>query len=160
MTGTGNNLNGLRLVAVFEALKGALVLLVGCGLLAFIHKDLHDAAEQLVRALHFNPARHYPRVFIDATANISNTELWVLSLSAFLYSAVRFAEAYGLWLKLQWAEWFGLLSGGIYIPVEMYEVARELTWARVAVLTVNTLIVLYLAYILLRSRGSHRRRDD
>jgi len=160
MIWNGKELKGLRLVAVFEALKGALVLLVGCGLLALIHKDLHEAAEQLVRVMHFNPARHYPRVFIDAADQLNNAKLWVVALSAFLYSAVRFAEAYGLWHKRQWAEWFGLMSGGIYIPMEMYEVARDQTWPRITILTVNVVVVVYLAYAIYRSRGTRRRWND
>ena len=39
---------GLHVVAIFEATKGLLVLVTGFGLLSFLHKDLHMAAEQLV----------------------------------------------------------------------------------------------------------------
>ena len=35
---------GLRVVAVFEGAKGGLVLLTGLGVLAFTHRDLHNAA--------------------------------------------------------------------------------------------------------------------
>ena len=47
---------GLRVVAVFEGAKGGLVLTTGFGLLAFIHRGLHGAAEELVRHLDLNPA--------------------------------------------------------------------------------------------------------
>ncbi len=139
---------GLRIVAIFEAAKGLLVLLVGCGLLAFIHRDLHYAAEQLVRHSHLNPASRYPQIFIDLASNVSDVQLWVMALSAALYSFVRFAEAYGLWHQRQWAEWFGLLTGGMYIPIELFELIRRITWPRVTVLSVNAAIVAYLAYIL------------
>ena len=143
---------GLRVVSVFEAAKGLLVLLTGCGLLAFIHQDLHLAAEQLVRHMHLNPASHYPRIFIDLADHVSDGQLWVMALSAMLYSVVRFVEAYGLWLQKQWAEWFAVLTGGMYIPVELFEVIRKTTWPRVTVLSVNVGIVAYLAYILYQSR--------
>lgn len=143
---------GLRIVAGFEAMKGMLVLLAGCGLLSYIHKDLHLAAVQLVRVLHFNPAKHYPSIFIDAADRVTSLQLWMLALSALLYSIVRFVEAYGLWTHQQWAEWFGLLSGAMYIPIEVFEVSRELTWPRVTVLLVNVGVVSYLADILAKSR--------
>src|SRR2546421_9699862 len=38
---------GVRVVALFEALKGALVLIAGFGLLALVHRDLEDLAERL-----------------------------------------------------------------------------------------------------------------
>jgi len=148
---------GLKIVAVFEAAKGALVLLAGCGLLSFVHKDLHHAAEQLVRVLHINPAKHYPSIFIDAADRVTDLQLWMLALSALLYATVRIVEAYGLWHEMQWAEWFGLLSGGMYIPMEVFEVSRELTWPRITVLVVNVGVVAYLADILAKSRKRRHR---
>lgn len=150
--------DGLRVVALFEAAKGALVLLAGCGLLAFIHKDLHEAAVQLVRALHINPASHYPTVFIDAADHVTDRQLWVMAFSALMYSIVRFVEAYGLWKEQQWAEWFGLLSGGMYIPIEVFEVSRHPNWPKVTILVVNLVIVAYLADVLATARK--RRREE
>ena len=139
---------GLRVVALFEGAKGVLVLITGIGLLAFIHRDLHNAAEEVVRHFHLNPAHHYPRIFLDAAARVNDTHLWLLALSAFLYAVVRFIEAFGLWHRKLWAAWFGVLSGSIYIPVELFEVARGLSWAKLTVLSVNLAVVAYLGYTL------------
>jgi uncharacterized membrane protein (DUF2068 family) len=147
---------GLRIVATFEAIKGLLVLSAGFGLLAFIHKDLHLAAEQLVRHLHINPARHYPRIFIDAANQLTDVQLWVMAFSALLYSIVRFVEVFGLWKQRQWAEWFALLTGGIYIPIELFEIIRGVTWPKATVLTVNAAIVIYMVYVLYRSREKRK----
>lgn len=141
----------IRIVALFEGAKGALVLLTGLGLLALVHRDVHQVAEQLVRHLHFNPARHYPRIFLDVADRVTDPQLWAMAVAALFYAAIRFAEAAGLWLQRRWAEWFGFLSGGMYIPVELYEVLREATWPRVTVLMVNLAIVLYLLAVLIRT---------
>jgi uncharacterized membrane protein (DUF2068 family) len=152
----GTQKGGLRVVATFEAMKGLLVLLAGCGLLSVIHKDLHLVAVQIVRVLHFNPAKHYPSIFIDAADRVTDLQLWMLALSALLYATVRLVEAYGLWKQMQWAEWFGLLSGAMYIPLEIFEAAREFTWPRVTILIVNLGVVGYLGDVLLKSRR-HRK---
>lgn len=152
--GTGKR--GLRVVAVFEGAKGGLVLVTGLGLLAFIHRDLHNAAEEIVRHFHLNPAHRYPRVFLDAASRVDDTRLWFLALSAFFYAAVRFVEAFGLWRRKLWAEWFAVLSGGIYIPVELFEVIHRVSWARLAVLSVNLAIVVYLGYALVSQERSSR----
>jgi len=149
-------IRGLRIVAFFEGAKGLLVLLVGLGLLEFIHKDLHLVAEQLVRQFHLNPARHYPRIFIDAINHLTDGQLLAMAFSALLYSAVRIAEAIGLWLQRQWAQWFGLLSSGLYIPVELFEITRGTTWPKATVLLVNAGVVGYLAFILYRSRQNQK----
>ena len=152
--------NGVRIVSLFEGAKGLLVLLVGFGLLEYIHKDLHLAAGQIVRHLHLNPARHYPTIFIDAVSHLTDGQLWAMAFSALLYSVVRFVEAIGLWLQRQWAEWFGLLTGGMYIPVELFEILRGITWPKVTVLIINASIVAYLAYILYRTRQSHKHSGE
>lgn len=136
------------MVAVFEGAKGGLVLVTGFGLLAFLHRDLYSVAEEIVRHLHLNPARHYPRIFLDAASRVTDTQLWILAFSAFLYAVIRFIEAFGLWRRKLWAAWFGVLSGGVYIPVELFEVVHRLSWAKLAVLSVNLAIVAYLGYAL------------
>lgn len=144
--------DGLRVVAVFEAAKGALVLLAGFGLLAYVHKDLHLAAERLVRHFHLNPASRYPRIFIDLAAHVPDAQLWLLAFSALLYAVARLVEAYGLWNGRRWAEWFGLLAGGIYIPLELFEIERGVTWPKATLLVVNAGIVAYLSLVLYQAR--------
>lgn len=143
---------GIRVVSLFEGAKGLLVLLVGLGLLEFIHKDLHLAAEQIVRQFHLNPARHYPRIFIDAANHLSDRQLLALAFSSLLYAVFRLIEAVGLWLQRQWAEWLALIAGGLYIPIELFAIMRRITWPKVTVLIVNAGIVGYLSYVLYRSR--------
>ncbi len=154
--GKNHSNDGLRVVALFEAAKGLLVLFVGFGLLACIHKDLLSAAEQLVRHFHLNPARHYPLIFIDAAQHLTDRYLWAMAFSALLYSVVRFVEAYGLWHQRLWAKWFGLLTGAMYIPVELVGIMRGATWPKVTVFVINAGIVGYLAYALYRSRHNEK----
>jgi uncharacterized membrane protein (DUF2068 family) len=144
--------SGIRIVSFFEGAKGLLVLFVGFGILEFIHTDLHLAAEQIVRTFHLNPASHYPRIFIDAADHMTDGKLWAMAFSAMFYSVIRFVEAIALWLQRQWAEWFGLLTGGMYMPLELFEIIRGPTWPKVAMLILNAGIVAYLAYVLYQSR--------
>jgi uncharacterized membrane protein (DUF2068 family) len=138
---------GVRSIAIFEACKGLLVLLVGFGLLHFLHRDLQSTAEELVRHSHLNPARHYPQIFIEAARHTDDSRLWFLSSMAFIYSAARLVEAWGLWRLRAWAEWFAIISGGIYVPIEIFELAKRVTAVRLIVLAVNAFIVIYLAYV-------------
>ena len=143
---------GLRAVAVYEAAKGVLVLVAGFGLLSLMQRDAQHFAEQLVAHLHLNPAKGYPRIFIDASANITDAKLWIFAGLALLYAVVRSVEAYGLWLGRRWAEWFAIASGAIYVPAEVYEIARGVTLTKLLLLTVNVGIVAYLIYVLWRSK--------
>ena len=142
-------LTAVRAIAVFEAAKGVLVLLAGLGLLSLINRDVQQIAERLVRHSHLNPASHYPRIFLDASSRVTNTHLWFMAAAAALYAIVRLVEAYGLWFERRWAEWFALVAGAIYVPVEIYELVHRATLLKAAVLVTNLTIVAYMAYALL-----------
>lgn len=145
---------GLRAVALFEALKGSAVLFAGFGLLTLVHRDAQLIAEQWVTRFHLNPASRVPRIFIE-TLSRSDAHLYLLAAGAAAYSLVRFVEAYGLWRARVWAEWFAALSGGIYLPIELYEWWRHPRWLTFATVLVNMAIV----FFMLRSlRRSHRRK--
>ncbi len=144
---------GLRTVAVFEAAKGLLVMAAGLGLLALLHHDVQHAAEVVVRHLHLNPARHYPRVFLEAAGRVTDARLWLLAAGAFAYSAVRAIEAYGLWRARAWAEWFAILSGTIYLPVEIDALVQHVSALRLGILLSNLGIVLYVGWVKLIERS-------
>lgn len=150
---TGPGAAGVRTVAVFEAAKGVLVLVAGFSLLSLVHHDVQHTAETIVRHLHLNPARHYPRVFIEAAGRVTSSRLWLLAGGAFAYSLVRFVEAYGLWHLRPWAEWFAIISGGLYLPVEIYELFRRPTRVKAVILLGNLLVVAYLLYVRKAARS-------
>lgn len=146
---------GLRAIALFEALKGLLVLVAGFSLLALIHHDLQDYAGQLIAHLHLNPAKRYPAIFSQLLSKATDTRLRDLAMLASLYSVARFIEAFGLWYEKKWAEWFALASGGIYLPVELYEISKGFSWMKFTFVALNLLIVLYLV-VVLRYRQTSR----
>ncbi|SEA60458.1 Predicted membrane protein [Nitrosospira multiformis] len=85
----------LRTLAVFEAAKGALVLLVGFDLLSLVHHDIQQAVEHLLAHTHLNPASRYPHIFIDLANQLTNTRLLLIAAGAGAYSLARFIEAMG-----------------------------------------------------------------
>ncbi len=143
---------GLRSVAAFEAAKGLLVIAAGFGLLSLIHRDAQSIAESIVWHLRLNPARHYPRIFIEAAGKLNDSGLWLLAMAAFGYALVRLIEAYGLWRGRLWAEWFAILSGAFYLPFEIYELMRRVTLVRIALLAVNVAIVAIVSLIRIADR--------
>lgn len=142
----------LKAIAALEAVKGLLALMVALGIQLFADRSLLDIAEALVRHMHLNPASHFPSIFLRAAADFSNVKLSFLALGAVAYSLVRFIEAYGLWRARTWAEWFSLLSGGIYIPLEIRAMITHPTALGVMVFLVNLVVVLYMAHLLLVKR--------
>lgn len=150
---------GLRTVAVFEALKGTLALLAAGGLFYLIPHDLRHLVVELVGRLHLNPGKSYPSVFIRIMEDTSNAQLWAIACLVVVYATVRFAEAYGLWRSRRWAEWLAAVSGAIYVPLELYELSRGFSWIKLGALALNLAIVCLMAYALYR-RGPSRRSQS
>jgi uncharacterized membrane protein (DUF2068 family) len=133
-------------VAAFEAAKGMLVVVAGLGLAGALHR--HGLAELLVGRLHLNPAKRHARIFLELLADFSSGRLWFLAALATIYAIARLIEAYGLWRNRAWAKWFAALSGGIYIPFEVYELFVGPGWIKIAALLINLAIVAYMLYSL------------
>jgi uncharacterized membrane protein (DUF2068 family) len=150
---------GLRGIALFEAGKGLLAVMVAIWLLSLLHKDIQDVAEHLLHFLHrifrLNPDGHLARSIIRGARRVTpgNLHLWIGG--TLIYSIIRFAEAAGLWMEKQWAEWFALISGCLYLPIEIYELAHHATPIKWAIFATNLLIVAYLAWLL---RDLHKDR--
>jgi uncharacterized membrane protein (DUF2068 family) len=152
---TSKKLVALRTVALFEAAKGLIVLLLGMGLLRLMHKNLEDFAEQLSRFLHASPGGRLSNLFVTAADRATDKSLWALAATAAIYALVRFAEAYGLWYDREWAEWFALLSGSMYLPWEVYSILRHPLLLKWIVLAVNLAIVLYMLVLRIQA-SSHK----
>jgi uncharacterized membrane protein (DUF2068 family) len=149
---------GIRTIAVFEALKGAIVLLAAFGLLSLLHRDVASVAETLLGRLHVHPEYRLFGVIVQAASKVTDARLWMLAAAAISYSCVRFVEAYGLWKQRVWAQWFALLSGLLYLPWELLAWIERPTALRAAIIVVNAVIVGYFALAVLRSRVARSQR--
>ena len=78
---------------------------------------------------------------------LSNVKFWHLAVGACCYSGLRFAEATGLWRARAWAEWIALISGSLYLPLELRILLRHATALHAAVLIVNLAIVAFMFYL-------------
>lgn len=145
-------LRALRAVATVEFLKGLVVLLAGFGVLSLVHRDAWDVAESFLEWLHISPDGHYAQVFLNLADQVTDRKVWAVAIGALAYSSLRFAEAYGLWRERPWAEWLALVSGAIYLPVEIYELARRPDFVRLAIFLINLAVVLYMAYLRMQAR--------
>lgn len=148
-----SKLGTIRVVAAFELAKGALILLGGLGALSLIHHDVRRIAEQLIEHLQLNPARHYPRIFLEAATHVTDTRLRLLAMIALAYAMARCVEAYGLWHGRRWAEWVAAISAGIYLPFELGDWIRHGAAMALVALALNLLVCGVMIQALRQRRG-------
>ena len=81
---------------------------------------------------------------------VDNAHLRFLAVGAFSYALVRFIESFGLWRGRRWAEWFGVLSGCIYLPLEIYKLFERHHLAADDAFCANCIVVAIPRPVLLR----------
>ena len=147
----------LRAVASLELLKGVAGILLGVTATLLVHKDTWVIAESLLAIFHINTDQRWALMFLDFADNLTDGRLWAAAELAFVYSALRFAEGYGLWKQRTWAEWLAFVSGTLLLPLEIRELMRGITIVRSVMFAANIGIVLYMFFLL---RAGRRRRRE
>ena len=143
---------GLRMVAVVEALKGVAVVALSLVLLSLLHKDLDAVVDRLIEVLRVNPDSRVADWFYEVADRTTGRGIWTAVSVGLLYATGRFVEGYGLWRERHWAEWFAVISGAVYLPVEIYALCAHPHWTRFAVLVGNFVVVFYILKVLVDNR--------
>ena len=134
----------LTTIAVFKLGK-AIVLVMACLGLFAAGRDPTAAARDAAR-LAAPLGSRAAAALSDGVAALTPGRLDLLGAGALLYAAVFSLEGIGLWLAKPWAELMTLVVTASLLPVEVYELARDVTATRVEVLALNAAVVSYLAW--------------
>ena len=140
------------LIGIFKLVKGVALLAVAIGALKLLHRDLAETLEHWINLLRIDPDSHYVHRFLAKALNVNPHQLKELSAGTFLYSAIFLTEGTGLLLRKRWAEYFTIISTGLFIPLEVYELVRHVTPVKIVVMIVNVAIVVYLVLRVRRER--------
>ena len=55
-------------------------------------------------------------------------------------------EAVGLWFAKRWAEYLTFIATIVFIPYEIYELTKTISWLKVLTFVINVAIAVYLLY--------------
>jgi uncharacterized membrane protein (DUF2068 family) len=142
----------LFLIGLFKLFKALLLMAVGIGAIRLLHKDLSGAVLHWVQVLRVDPDNRYVHGILVKIFRVTPKQLKELSVGTFIYAGLFLTEGMGLLLRKHWAEYFTIITTGLFIPLEIYELARHFTIVKLAVTVVNVLIVWYLV-MRVRSRS-------
>jgi uncharacterized membrane protein (DUF2068 family) len=147
----------LFLIGVFKLFKALLLIVAGIGAIKLLHKDLASTAMHWVQVLRVDPENRYIHGVLVRIFRVTPKQLRELSVGTFIYAGLFLTEGFGLLLRKHWAEYFTIITTGLFIPLELYELARHFTVTKLVVTVVNVLIVWYLvARVRGRSKKSFR----
>jgi uncharacterized membrane protein (DUF2068 family) len=134
----------LLLIALFKLIKGILLLAVGIGALKLLHRDVAQTVTHWVDILRVDPDNRIIHKILARVLTVTPAQLRAASAGTFVYAGLLLTEGLGLLFRKRWAEYFTIITTAGLIPLEVYELSRRVTTAKVAVLLINVAIVAYL----------------
>ena len=146
----------LILIAAFKLSQALLFIAIGVGALRLLHKDVGDLLARLAEHMRFNTESRFIDFILDKASIIDDRLLRRIGAVVFIYAGIDLIEGTGLFLEKVWAEYLTLVITASFLPWEIFEVLRRVTWFRSGLLVVNALVVFYLLKVVIERAGDRR----
>jgi uncharacterized membrane protein (DUF2068 family) len=75
---------------------------------------------------------------------ITPRNLFIAGWLVAAYAALEATEMVGLWQARRWAEYLTFVATVVFVPYEIYELSRGVSWLKVLTLLINVAIAVYL----------------
>jgi uncharacterized membrane protein (DUF2068 family) len=135
-------------IAVFKFAKVALLLAFTFGAMEMLRPDVSERAQEWLGSMALNSDHEMFQRLLAGLAGLTDRKLEILGVAAFLYAVLYSIEGVGLWMGRRWAEYLTVIATSSFVPFEIYELARRLTWIRLTGLIINVAVAVYLIYRL------------
>ena len=143
-------------IAGFKLLKGLLLLAVAIGALTMLNEDVAKQVAGWITALRVDPHNRFIHPLMAKLTRIDNHRLEAISAGTFFYSALLLIEGVGLFMRKRWAEYFTIFVTASLVPLEIYEMAKEFSLTKTAILAINVAVV---GYLVVRVRWERSQKD-
>lgn len=134
----------LAWIIAFKAFKAVTLTGLGIILLATRHDEPIDLLTRFALTVHLPLSSELFDRALRFALNLTVGKQIALAVTAFGYAALMASEGVALHLRKPWARWFTIGATSSLLPIEVYEIVRELHALRVVVLLANVAIVIYL----------------
>ena len=140
----------LKLIALFEIGKGALVLLVGVSLLFLNARTrwMDAISDWTADEILLEHSRAISFLLHRFQAVLADGALRATGFLALFYAAVLFTEGIGVYLQQRWAEFLMIFATAALIPVEVRHLWHRPGLVGVLILLANCFIVWFLYRVL------------
>jgi uncharacterized membrane protein (DUF2068 family) len=137
-------------VVAFKAFKTIVLTILGASLLVTRHDDPVDILTRIALAVHLSFTSELLNRAMTVAARLTVAKQTGLAITALGYALLMGTEGIGLYLRKPWARWFTIIATSSLLPLEVYELVRQVTPLRIVILLANIAIVVYL----------YRRKED
>ena len=147
----------LKLLAVYYLVQGLLLVVLGSGGLLLLNHDHLRVIRywlQVTQVIQVDPEYRAIHLLLTKVLLIRDELLEALSIGAFVYAGLAFAQGGGLLFAQPWASYLTGVVIGSFIPWELYGILDQVTPLRLTTLGINAGIVWYLLARELRADTS------
>jgi uncharacterized membrane protein (DUF2068 family) len=143
---------GLVAIACFKLFKAAALVGLGLGAFQLVDPATVDRLSDWLSHVTLSAGQEIVDRLVDVLSTITSRRATAIGIGAMAYGSLFAVEGIGLWKGRRWAEYLTVITTGLLIPVEIYEITRRLTVVRISAFMVNVLAVMYLVYRLRHPR--------
>jgi uncharacterized membrane protein (DUF2068 family) len=115
-----------------------------------MHAEIATLFSLLIEALHLNADSRFIHTLVLKVDALQSNSVLLAGLVSLGYAGILLIEGVGLWLEFTWASYMTVVSTGLLLPFEIYEVVEQVSLLRIGVLLLNLAIVAYLIIQLRR----------
>ena len=134
----------LTAIITFKVGKGVIFVLLALGFWVLSDNDLPWEYDHLLQAFHLDGKRTFYMELAAKIARIKEADVLWVAVFTLAYGSLSLTEGVGLICRQGWASWLAIAESAIFLPPEMLKLARDFSFAILAVLIVNVFIVVYL----------------
>jgi uncharacterized membrane protein (DUF2068 family) len=136
---------------IYKSVSAIVLFVVAAALLtAFVKRgQIEDIA--------LEPHRLIVQLLLEKILGVSPKSLQFGAIGTFLYGAIAGIEAVGLWFERTWASWMILLSVGMSIPIEIFELVHHMTGLKWLLFVINLVVFWYVLTHLPKHHGTAHR---
>ena len=160
-------LYSLKFIAMERWIRATAMIAIAFGLfkLTSTNNNFYSSFAELTKAfkpfadkIGFNLSQSHSLHLIESMLKWSHTRYFTVASLLIVYALMQILEGYGLWIGARWGEYLAAIVTGIFIPLEIYEVATHATILKALALLLNLGIVAYLVLKerLFGLRGGHK----
>lgn len=134
----------LKAIAVLKLLEALVLCATGVAALELLRPDIIDWLEDWASLLPLASQQRIAQHLLDSLTGLGPHRIKAVGIGVFAYAALFLVEGIGLLRRKRWAEWITVLTTAMLVPVEVWELTRHVSLAKVAALLINLLVVWYL----------------
>ena len=122
------------------------------GALNLVHRDVAQVVEPWIYMLQLDPNNQYIQKFLTKLWSVDERTLKEIAAVVVLLRRTVFCRRNRVLFRKRWASYFTIIVTASFLPFEVYELLREASVFKAAVIGVNVAIIVYL-FVRLRHQA-------